>query len=68
MEMPSQLASNGAGAMMPSVASVSNNSNVSNTSNTFNINVPPGTPGQKTGSMIQKDIIMALKKTERRNR
>ncbi len=68
MQMPSQLAVAGTGNMMPPVSSVSNTSNVSTMTNTFNINVPQGTPGQKTGSMIQKDIIMALKKTERRNR
>jgi len=71
MQMPNtmgQLATAGGGSMMPPVSSVSNTSSVSNMSNTFNINVPPGTAGQKTGTMIQKDILMALKKTERRNR
>lgn len=55
-------------APMPSAASVSNTSNVVSNQNTFNISVPAGAPAGASGSMIQREIISALQKSQRRNR
>ena len=55
-------------APMPSAASVSNTSNVVTNQNTFNISVPAGAPAGASGSMIQREIISALQKSQRRNR
>ncbi len=70
MTMPSALAMAGGGYVgMPPVSSVSNTqSSVSNTTNNFTINAQGGNGNGQTGTMVQREILMALKKTERRNK
>jgi hypothetical protein len=58
----------GMSAPMPSAASVSNSSSVITNQNTFNISVPAGSPGGASGSVIQREIVSALQKSQRRNR
>ncbi|MFZ9272083.1 MAG: tape measure protein [Ilumatobacteraceae bacterium] len=58
----------GMAAPMPSAASVANNSSVVTNQNTFNISVPAGAPAGASGSMIQREILSALQKSQRRNR
>ena len=51
----------------PAMAGAGVSSSYTN-NNTFNISVPPGAPGGVTGNVIQREILSALQKTQRRNR
>jgi len=54
---------------MPSVANVSNNNTSSSVmNNNINITVPPNAPAGVTTTVIQREVMAALQKSQRRNR
>lgn len=67
-QMPMRRYANG-GMVMPSASSVANTSNsTSNYNNVFNISVPAGAGQQPTATMVQKSVLDALRKHEKRNK
>lgn len=56
------------GAVMPSASSVSTSNSTSNYNNVFNISVPGGGNSQQTSSMVQGQILKALRKHDARNK
>ena len=56
------------GMVTPSASSVSTSNSTSNYNNVFNISVPSGAGQQQTATMVQKQVLDALRKHEKRNK
>lgn len=53
---------------MPTAMATAGSQSNQTMNNSFNINVTGGGDAQKTGAMVQREILTALQKTQRRNR
>lgn len=70
LTMPTGMMAMAGGGMVPSITSMGGSSSSSSASynNVFNINVPPGAGSTATATMVQDNVLKALRKHERRNK